>query len=198
MTEWVTVRSVEMHRPSAHVFALSLVITTISPVLASDATSSEATTGKNIFSTPQQDAQVPSFSAARGGPGAKVRQMLLGNTRDDIPDFRQVMQLPSLSMQQRKSLREQMKGNKQQVSTIVTRLRAMKERRDTAGGAVTAETRTEFESLRTQLQEIRKRNWEETKHVLSDAQLHDLQAMRKGELQPSTFHAANDEAMMGQ
>jgi hypothetical protein len=167
----------------------------LGPAVADTPVGAEATTGTNIFSTPAEGS-VPTFTSERGNPGAKIRQALLGNTRDGIPDFKQIQMLPTLTVQQRGQLRELNKGNKVKVQQLVEQLKKLKEQRDTAGGAVTADMRAQFEQLRSELQALRKQSWEQSKSCLTDAQIRDIQAMKRGELQPSTFHGSDDGNQM--
>jgi hypothetical protein len=158
-------------------------------------TGSEAATGKNIFSTPDADEGVARFNnvGPSGSPRAKLRQALLGSSRDNIPDFRQIQMLPTLTLQQRRQLRELNKDSKQKVQPLVESLKKLRDQRDTAGGAVTPEMRAQLETLRTQLQALRKQSWEQSKSLLTDSQIRDIQAMKRGELEPSTFRG-NDSA----
>jgi hypothetical protein len=189
-----------MHRPLTHVLFACLTITIAPSALAADAVTTAATTGTNIFSTPDSKDTVPQFTEARSDRAANARKLLLGNKKDDIPNLRQVLNLPSLSPQQKRSLRESLKAHKTESVELTNKLKAMKERRDTAGsGAMTnPQDAQEFNSLRRQIQALRRQAWEDLKRQLTAQQIKDLDAMRKGELQPATFRTANDGAMMGQ
>lgn len=187
-------------RPSIPLLSLAVCLSLMPAALADTAVNVEASSGANIFSTPDASDAASFSQVPAAGPGVKLRQALLGNTRDGIPDFRQIQMLPTLSLEQRRQLRELNKGNKVKVQDLVEQLKKLKEQRDTAGGAVSAEMRSHFEDIRSQLQALRKQSWEQSKSYLTEAQIHDLQAMKHGELQPSTFHSetSSNELMTGQ
>src|SRR5689334_14990425 len=154
-----------MHRPFTHVLFACLTITSCSPAFAADAVTTEASTGTNIFSTPDTKDAVPHFTEARADRGANARKLLLGNKKDDIPNLRQVLNLPSLSPQQKRSLRESLKAHKTESVDLTNKLKAMKERRDTAGGGgmVNAQDAQEFAAIRRQIQTLRRQAWEDVK-----------------------------------
>lgn len=168
------------------------------PAVRAETPTGSDSPGSNIFSTPDTNTETPTFTKVpSSAPGAKLRQALLGNTRDKIPDFKQIQMLPTLSLQQRRQLKELNKGNKVRVQQLIEQLKKMKEQRDTAGGAVSAEMRAQFEQVRGELQAIRRQSWEQSKALLSDAQIRDIEAMKRGELQPSTFRGVTPSASSG-
>lgn len=190
-----------MHRPFTHVLFLALTITTISPALAGDAITNEANSGTNIFSTPETADVVPEYMQVRGDKQAAARKLLLGNTKDDIPNLRQVLNLPSLTPVQKRNLRQAMKTHKTASGELLEKLKSMRQQGDTAGGGATQKQRRnpqEFLALRSQIQDLRRKAWEDVKQQLTPQQLQELEAMRKGELTPATFRTANDGAMMRQ
>ena len=188
-----------MRQSIACLLGLTLASISVPAVWADTATGAAASTGKNIFST-GEDSECPMFDRSRGaGPGAKLRQALLGDTKDNIPDFRQVEMLPTLTLAQRRQLREMAKATKPKISALVEQLKKLKEARDTAGGAVTPEVRDQFLELRSQMQALRKDYWEQSKTILTDSQVKDIQAMKHGELEPATFRdPSNNGEMMHQ
>lgn len=152
------------------------------------ATMAESETGSNFFTVPSEQSEIPAFNEVRSREG-KLRKILLGAEKDNIPDFRQVRMLPTLTGAQRKMLQEGFAGNKSKVQEITAKLRQLKDKNDGTGGMLIRDpkARAEFEQLRTQLQELRRKSWEDMKTQLSAQQLRDLEAMRKGELQPATL-----------
>lgn len=176
-----------MHRfATSLTFGLLVALLNTGFAFGGTAVTKEASSGENIFSSAQNDTTVPSFNDLRGGDG-KLRKMLLGNQRDGIPDWRQIKMLPSLTGPQRKEFMRMFSANKAEMQDVVEQLKALKQKTQ-AGGASDPAMRDSFLKLRAQVQDLRKRSWEQVKAKLTDDQLKELEAMRKGELQPATFN----------
>jgi hypothetical protein len=193
-----------MPRLFAHLIAFSVLCASTVPAFAGGETlpfilARDNASGDNIFSVPEEAGTVPSFTQSKSDARKnRVQKMLLGDGKDGIPNFRQVMNLPTLSPQQRNAVRRAFKAHKAQADEVVNKLKAMKERHDTAGGAAGMQDRQEFMRLRTQIQEMRKRAWEDVKAQLTEQQIKDIESMRKGELQPATFREGNPMPMRGE
>ncbi len=163
------------------------------PSVAGPAMVEEAASGQNIFSCSEDSNVVPSFTEERGGEG-RARKMLLGNQRDDIPDFKQLKMLPSLTMVQRRELKAALESTRAQMQVLLTKMKQLRPKSEGArsagrpGGIVDPQVRAQILQLRTQIQALRTKSWEEIKPKLTQGQLIELAAMRKGELQPATFN----------
>lgn len=160
--------------------------------IAGTATNEEASSGQNIFSCPNDDSTVPIFTESKNGPN-KMRQ-LLGNGKDDIPDFRHIRMLPSLTADQRKEFMQRFQANKARIEQLTGQMRQLRQknqRMEESGNSADMESRDKFMQLRAQVQELRQNTWNEIKAKLSEKQLADLQAMRKGVYPAATFNEAS-------
>lgn len=190
----MTVRSLCMPRFNSLLWTcLGSVSLASQPCLAGSATAQEAVSGESFFSCGQDANVVPSYTDERGQEG-RVRQMVFGNQRDDIPDFQQLRMLPSLTMEQRRELKDALLSTRDQMQVLFGKLKQLRPKDDKPGvgnrpGAMPdPQARTQAMQLRTQIQELRKKSWEQIKPKLTEAQLKELASMRKGELQPATFN----------
>jgi len=153
----------------------------------------------NIFSTPQTQMQAPSYADQQGIGNLRRR---VGN---DVPGWKQVKSIPSLTAQQRREIHDIYSKARQELQPMMQQL---KEMRGKAGGgkklararggaedgeerglsprvqvpAISPETRQSMRELRQKLIAVRKQTWEQVKSKLSSNQIKELEQMRKGEL----------------
>lgn len=150
----------------------------------------DPSSGTSIFSPPEgSDNQVPSFQEGKD-TNSRIRKMLLGDSKDGIPNFQQVRTIPSLAPSQRKELQRIYGDAKDQVAPLIEQLKSLKENSQGGQGKAAADpqARETFQQLRSQIRDIRQQTWQKVKAVLSEQQLQELQAMRHGELTPATFN----------
>jgi hypothetical protein len=170
-----------------HLVALIAVLCVMPAMTAPALAQGAGQGGGNIFTQPGSANQAPGFS--EGGPGSRMRREWAGG-REEFPDFRQVRNLPDLTPDQRKQVQQVMQQSKQQMGPIREQMQAMREKNQ--GGEQqlmgNPDTREKFMDLRRQMKEARKQSWEQMKKVLTDKQVQELQDMRQGQMQPSTFN----------
>ncbi len=167
----------------------------------------------NIFSPPPDaSGETPGFTNTKG----KAEQ-LKEAFGADIPGFQQVRELPSLTPDQRKAIRELFNGNKQDVQPMGQRAKAIlqqlksrqqngdnKDQNSNAAAAAPAampgsdndsdikemsnsQLKNELLDLRTKIRSKRQAMWEEVKNILTPNQLQQFEQMRKGQWMPQAI-----------
>ena len=148
----------------------------ISPALADD-------NAGNIFTTPSGGNQTPKF-AEGGAPGARH-----GHEGRE-PELKQVMNLPDLTPEQKQQIKDIYKQGKEQTEPIKEQLQKLREghQGNEQQTMADADSKEKFMDLRRQMRDARRQTWEQVKKVLNEKQLQEVEAMRRGEMQPSTFN----------
>jgi hypothetical protein len=167
----------------------------------------DASGASNIFSTPDSEAAVPTFTPAGGRGQGKMRQLIYGEGKNALPSFQQVRAIPSLSPQQRRAMKKIYADAKVQAAPLMDqmkqlrsneqsqgRLRGDEQSQDPMPRRLAPQNRAKFSQLRNQLLSLRTATWNKVKANLTPQQLEELNAMKKGELPPATF---NEPAMNG-
>lgn len=148
------------------------------------------TSGANIFSVPGEEQSVATFipseepAMKRQGKGNGNARRGMGKGRSDMPNLNQLKSLPSLTMQQRKQVVQLIKSTKAETQPLQQQLQKLQGN----NGAGNFDRRTAMQ-LRTQVQSKRKATFEKLKVILTPQQFAELDAMKRGELQPATFAA---------
>ncbi|HEY9793647.1 MAG TPA: Spy/CpxP family protein refolding chaperone [Candidatus Obscuribacterales bacterium] len=170
-----------------HLLSLIAVLCVMPGMTAPALAQSSGQGGGNIFTQPGSSNQAPGFT--EGGPGSRMRRL---GGREQFPDFRQVRNLPDLTPDQRKQIQQVMEQSKQQMAPIREQMQALRQKNGQGGGEQqlmgNPDTREKFVDLRRQMREARKQSWEQMKKVLTEKQVQELQEMRQGQMQPSTFN----------
>lgn len=164
----------------------------------------------NIFSPPPQErSAVPEFTNGQRGRGPRNR---MGG---DIPGWDQIKAIPSLTMQQRRELRDLLDKAREELRPLMQELKAARQKGGSKQSEPTVDTRVlpnagplgqepdqsldagnhkparPIREIRQQLSTRRQQIWEQIKLHLSSEQLHELELMRKGQLLPRNLSQSN-------
>lgn len=151
-------------------------------------------TSADFFSTPDSS-QLPGFTKAKEG-GDGLRNKLLGNKKDGIPDWQQVKMIPSLSREQRKELQQIYRSAKGEIKPMLDEMKAMRTQFGENKQAALKDpaTRQKLRQMREQLLAKRQSVWETAKGKLSVQQIEELELMRKGQLMPASLNENGSES----
>jgi hypothetical protein len=193
-----------MQGPSSLAIALSLSALTIlglvSPAFGEGKSGNIGNVGSvdgDFFSTPDSSQQ-PGFTKAKEG-GDGLRNKLLGNKKDGIPDWQQVKMIPSLSREQRKELQEIYQSAKGQIKPMLDEMKAMRTQFGENKQAALKDpaTRQKLRQMREHLLAKRQAVWETAKAKLSPQQIEELELMRKGQLMPASLNQSGSDQSAG-
>lgn len=136
--------------------------------------------GRNIFSDPEDALPTsPSFRRPTDARG-RLRQMIETET-NKFPTLEQVRQIPTITGQQRKEINKIYEASKLVVQPMLQELRDLRQKAATEEVQQFAEGRPGHELLQ-RIQQHRQETWDKVKALLTEAQLEQLDQMRRGEL----------------